>query len=80
MRIKHAIFVASMAALASLTTPALARNSDAQQTSEQPASSPCSALQKTAGGTWKRLPCEELGSPGQSSHKSATRNSDEQAR
>jgi hypothetical protein len=80
MRIKHAIFVGSMATLASLMAPALARNSDTQKASEQPTSSPCSALQKTADGTWKQLLCEELGSPKPTPHKSATRNSDEQTR
>jgi hypothetical protein len=80
MRIKHAIFVGSMAALTSLTAPAPAGNSDAQQTSDQAASSPCSALQKTSDGTWKQLPCEELGSPKQTPHKSTMRNSDDPAR
>jgi hypothetical protein len=52
MLIKHAIFVGSMAALASLTAPALAKHSDAQKTSEQATSSPCSARQRMADGTW----------------------------
>ena len=52
MLIKHAIFVGSMTALASLTAPALAKHSDAQKTSEQATSSPCSARQRMADGTW----------------------------
>lgn len=64
MRIKHAIFIGVVAALASLTAPALARNSDArnsdgkssdvEQTNEPSASSSCSALQQTPDGTWTR--------------------------
>jgi hypothetical protein len=77
MRIKHAIFVGSMAALASLTAPALAKHSDAPKTSDQSTSSPCSARQPMPGGTWTQLPCQELGSPKQAPRKSATRSSDE---
>jgi hypothetical protein len=78
MRIKHAIFVGSMAALASLTAPALAKHSDTQKTSEQSTSSLCSARQPMPDGTWTQLPCQELGSPKQALRKSATRSSDEQ--
>jgi hypothetical protein len=80
MRIKHAIFVGSMVTLASLTGPALAKHSDAQKTSEQTTSSPCSARQRMPDGTWTQLPCQELGSPKQTPGKSATRNPDEQTR
>lgn len=80
MRIKHAIFAGSMATLASLTAPVLANNSVAQKTNEQSASSPCSAQQRSADGTWTQLPCQELGSPQQIPHKSAARSSDKQAR
>lgn len=80
MRIKHAVFVGSMAALASLTTPALAKQPDAQKTSEQTTSSPCSARQGTPDGSWKQIPCQELESPNQAPRKSATRSSDEPTR
>jgi hypothetical protein len=80
MQFKHAILVGAMAALASLAVPALAKHSDAQTTSEQPTSSACSARQRTADGTWTELPCQELGSPKQTPHTSATRSTDEQAR
>ena len=80
MLIKHAIFVGSMAALASLTAPALAKHSDAQKTSEQATSSPCSARQRMADGTWTQLPCQELGSPEQTPRQSVTRSSDRQTR
>jgi hypothetical protein len=83
MRIKHAILIGIVAALAS--APALARNSDAsnfdvQPTNEPPASSSCSALQKMADGTWARVPCQEVGSPQQGQRKSAARNSEQQTR
>jgi hypothetical protein len=80
MRIKHAMSVGSMAALALLTTPALAKHHDAQNTSEQSPSSPCSARQGTADGSWKQIPCQELEPPKQTPRKSATRSSDEPAR
>ena len=80
MRIKHAIFAGSMAALVSLTAPALAKNSAAKATSEQPAALSCSALQQTTDGTWARLPCQEVDSSRQTPRQSATRGSDQQTR
>jgi hypothetical protein len=80
MRIKHAIFAGSVAALASMAAPALAKHSDAQKTSEQTTSSPCIARQQTADGTWTQLPCQELGAPQQTPRQSATRSSDQQMR
>jgi hypothetical protein len=80
MQFKHAILAGAMAALASLAVPALAKHSDAQKSSEQPASSPCSARQQTADGTWTQLPCQELAIPGQAPRKSATRSPDHQTR
>ena len=80
MRIKQAIFVSSMAALASVPAAVLAKHSDAQKTSEQSASLPCSAAQQLADGTWTKIPCQELGSPQQTPHKSATRSSDKETR
>jgi hypothetical protein len=80
MPIKHAIFAASMAALAALSAPALAKHSDAPKASEPSASSSssCSARQQTADGTWTQLPCQEVGSPSQPPRKSATRSTEEQ--
>jgi hypothetical protein len=80
MRFKHAILVGSMATLAAMTAPALAKNSDGPKPSEQSTSSPCSARQRMADGTWTQLPCQELGSPKPTPHKSATRSPDEQTR
>ena len=77
MRIKRAIFVGSVAALAAMTAPALAKNSTAQKTDDKSTSSSCHAYQQAADGSWTQLPCQELGpgSSGQPQHKSAT-NSD----
>jgi hypothetical protein len=85
MRIKHAIFASIVAALASQPAPAPAKNSevknpDVKTPSEPSASSSCSALQKTADGTWARSPCQELGAPQQPQHKSAARTPDQQTR
>ena len=85
MRIKHAIFASIVAALASQAAPALAKTSEVKNpevtTPGQPSvSSSCSALQKTADGTWARSPCQELGPPQQPPPKSAARTQDQQTR
>jgi hypothetical protein len=80
MRIKHAIFAGSIAALASMTAPALAKHSDAPKADEPSAASPCSARQQAADGTWTQVGCQELGSPEQTPRKSATQSPDEKAR
>jgi hypothetical protein len=80
MQFRYAIFVGAMAALASLAVPALAKHPDTQKTGEPSTSSSCSARQKTVDGTWTQIPCQELGSGGQTQHKSATRSAGEQAR
>ena len=80
MRIKRAILAGSVAALASLTAPALASNSKPQPVAEPPASSSCSAMQPMPDGTWQRQPCQELGSPPQAPRKSAARSPERQTR
>ena len=89
MRIAHLIFTGSIAALAVLTAPALAKNSNTQKvdntsaSSASPASPTCHAYQQAADGSWTSLPCQENGSAPQpqTQHKSATRGpADEDAR
>jgi hypothetical protein len=82
MRIAKSIFVGSMAALALLTAPALAKNSNVQKTDDSPTSPSCHAYQQAADGSWTQLPCQEMGAPtgGQPKGKSATRNGPEQNR
>ena len=79
MRLGPAIFVASMAALLTLAAPGLARNSETPKPNEQPAA-PCHSYQQAADGSWIERPCEALGAPTQSQHKSATRKTDQQTR
>jgi hypothetical protein len=81
MRLGHAIFVATIAALFTLAAPGLARNSDTPKPSEQPAApSSCHSYQQAADGSWSERPCQELGVSAQPQHKSATRKTDEQTR
>jgi hypothetical protein len=68
MRTVSAI-IGSIAALAILTTPALARHSDTRQTEEKSAPSHCHSLQPGPNGTWIEIPCQELGSPAQAQQK-----------
>jgi hypothetical protein len=75
MRIAPLIFT-GFTALAVLTAPALAKNSHTQKLDDQPAS-PCQAYQQAADGSWKSLPCQEMGTGAPPQHKSATRKTDE---
>jgi len=79
MRLGHAIFVATTAALLAAAVPGLARNAETPKTSEQPASSPCHSYQQAADGSWTELPCQELGAPSPS-HKSSPQKTDEENR
>ena len=76
MRLGHAIFVATIAALLAAAVPGLAKNADAPKTSEQPASSACHSYQLTSDGSWTEVPCQELGAPSPS-HKSSPRKTGE---
>ena len=76
MRIACLIF-GGFTALAVLTAPALAKNSQPQKTDDQAASRSCQAYQQTADGSWIPLPCQEFGASGQAQHKSAARKTDE---
>jgi hypothetical protein len=89
MRITPLIFTGSIAALAVLTAPALAKNSHAQKiddTSASSASPTCHAYQQAPDGSWNPMPCQELGATSQaqtqrkSAARGAARGSDEDAR
>jgi len=88
MRITHLIFTGSIAALAVLTAPVLAKNSntpeinDTSATAASPATSPCHAYQRGPDGSWNPVSCQELGAPSQAQtqHKSASQSSNEDAR
>ena len=79
MRLGHAIFVATTAALLAAAVPGLARNAETPKTSEQPASSSCHSYQMAADGSWTELPCQELGAP-TPSRRSSPRKTDEENR
>ena len=90
MRITRLIFLGSIAVLAAMTAPVLAKNSslnshanaNAQKADDQPAAQGCHAYQKTPDGSWVKLPCQELGrtAPAATHGKSATRAPDEETR
>ncbi|MGZ5874864.1 MAG: hypothetical protein ACXWKP_22410 [Bradyrhizobium sp.] len=90
MRIARLIFVGSIAVLAAVTAPALARNSNlnshananAQRVEDKPAAQGCHAYQKAPDGSWVQLSCQEVGPTAQApAHgKSATRIPDEETR
>jgi hypothetical protein len=85
MRIAHLIFTGSIATLAVLTAPALAKNSNTQKIddlSAASASSSCHAYQQAPDGSWTALPCQELGTTSQArpQHESAGKNSEDGAR
>ena len=85
MRIAHLIFTGSIAALAVLTAPALAKNSNTQKTDDaatSTASSPCHAYQQAPDGSWNPVACEEVGAPSQAQtqHRPVSQGSTEDAR
>jgi hypothetical protein len=82
VRIAQLIFVGSVTALAVLAAPALAKHSGPQKTGDRQdqASSSCHARQQAADGSWTEIHCQEVGSDGQTQHKSATRNEGEETR
>ncbi len=80
MRTASVLFAGSVAALVVLTTPVLAKNSDAQKADEKSASSTCHSYQMGADGSWTALPCQELGTSPHAQHKTATQGQDEDSR
>lgn len=74
MRIADVIVAGSVVALTALTTPVLAKNSDAAKPIEDSAAaSPCYAYQMGADGKWKQLPCQEAGAANHPPRKTVTR-------
>lgn len=76
MRKAGVILSGSIALLAALSAPVLAKSSGAQKAEEQSSSSPCSAYEQAADGSWTVLPCQEIGSGGQTRQKSTPRGGD----
>jgi hypothetical protein len=80
MRIASAIFAGAIAAMTVLTVPALAKNSAVQRTDEPSAPSACHSYEQEADGSWKAVPCQELGPGQQAQHKPAAGNTDNATR
>ena len=59
------VILGSLTALAIVTAPVLARNSNTQQPDEKSAPSQCHSLQRAADGAWVEIPCQEAGAPAQ---------------
>ena len=76
MRIAATILAGSIAALAVLTTPALARNSDTQRTDDKSPAAPCTSYERILNGEWKPIPCQEVGPGGPTQHKPSTGSAD----
>ena len=80
MRIAKSIFVGSLAALVFAAVPALARNSDSQNTETKPASASCQAYQQAPDGSWTPLPCGEMGAKTPTPQKNTARGTDQRTR
>ena len=82
MHITRVIFAASVAALAVLATPALAKNpdgktTDVQQSDTTSASPPCYSYEPKPDGSWTQLPCQEIGAAKPPARRSAARTDEE---
>ncbi|KIZ43816.1 hypothetical protein OO17_10725 [Rhodopseudomonas palustris] len=76
MRTAGAITAGALAALAILSVPALAANSDHQR-DDSSASSSCSSYQRDANGAWVAIPCQEVGSRASPRQKNAAQSTDD---
>jgi len=74
---KISAIVGSLAALALMTVPVLARNSDTRPTDEKTVPSSCHSLQPGPDGSWIEIPCQELGSPAQPYRKPEGRSAEQ---
>nr|WP_244978677.1 hypothetical protein [Bradyrhizobium pachyrhizi] len=80
MRIANLVFAGSLAAIAAVATPALAKSTERQKADEKSTtttSSGCQAYQQAADGTWNQLPCGEAGSNGATQHRPAAKGADD---
>jgi hypothetical protein len=75
------VFAGTLAAIAAIATPALAKNSERQKADDKSTNSAgCQAYQQAADGTWTQLPCTEPGASGAAPSRSATKGADEDGR
>jgi hypothetical protein len=59
MRRAGAILIGSLAALAVLTAPVLAKNPATPPTEDKPAGPACHSYEQDANGEWQPVPCQE---------------------
>lgn len=81
MRIAKLVFAGSLAAIAAVATPALAKSAERQKADEKSTattSAGCQAYQQAADGTWNQLPCGESGINGATQHRAATKGADDE--
>jgi hypothetical protein len=72
-----ATLIASLAALAVSTAPVAAKNSGDRKAEEKPASPSCHSYVQNPDGSWTPIPCQEVGPPTQTQHKSRGRDEDD---
>jgi hypothetical protein len=70
----------AVAALAMLSMPALAKSAGAHKAEDKSNSSGCSAYEQAPDGSWKQLPCQAIGSGGQSHQRPAPKDGDDASR
>jgi hypothetical protein len=80
MRIAALVVAGSVAAFATLMTPVVAKDTGAQKGNENANASSCHAYEQMPDGSWRQLPCEEIGPGGQTQHKGAARSREEDPR
>jgi hypothetical protein len=80
MRIAGLVVAGSVAAFATLMVPVVAKDTGAQKGDEKASASSCHAYEQTPDGSWRQLPCEEVGPGGQTQHKGAVRGREEDGR
>jgi hypothetical protein len=80
MRKAYAILAGSIAALAVLTTPVLAKSANATanapKADDPSAPAACHSYVQTADGEWKPMPCHEVGTEAPTQHKHAAGTAD----
>ena len=79
MRIARPVFASSLAAIAAIATPALAKSSERQKADDKSTvtSTGCQAYQQAADGSWTQLPCGEAGANGATQHRGAAKGADD---
>ncbi|MEN3347979.1 MAG: hypothetical protein V7632_1614 [Bradyrhizobium sp.] len=82
MQIARLVFASSLAAIAALATPALAKSSERQKADDKTTTTSvgCQAYQQAPDGSWTQLPCGETGASGTTQQRGATKGADDDQR